>query len=77
VSIFLAETRRLLKERPKNITLALIAEETELTSDWLESLLYKDKIDPGVKRIELLYNYLSGKSFKFECEHCNSLNNEE
>lgn len=72
-SIFLEKTRQLLKERPRHITLALIAEETNLTSDWLETLLYKkdkpDKIfDPGVIKIETLYNYLSDKPFSFEID---------
>lgn len=77
MSIFLAETLRLLRERPKNITLALITEETGLPKPWLDSILYRENPDPSINRIELLYNYLNGKEFKFECEHCNSLNNEE
>ena len=58
-SIFLERTKQFLKERPKNITLSLISEETGLTTDWLESLLYKKNFDPGVIRIETLYNYLA------------------
>lgn len=60
---------RLLKERPKHITLALISEETGLQKCWLDSLLYskrKDEIDPGVRRIETLYNYLADEPFTFE-----------
>ncbi len=67
MSIFLEQTIKLLKERPKHITLALIAEETNLTLPWLESILYKE-IDPGVSKIEELYNYLSNKPFSFECD---------
>lgn len=65
MSLFLEETKRLLKQRPKNITLALIAEETGLKDDWLQSLLYKD-IDAGVKKVETLYNYLADKPFSFD-----------
>ena len=58
-SIFLEETKRLLKERPKHITLSLISEETGLTTDWLESLRYKKDCNPGVIAIETLFNYLA------------------
>ena len=64
-SIFLEKTKQLLKERPKHITLSLIAEETKLTSDWLESLLYRKNFDPGVIKIETLYNYLADEPFAF------------
>lgn len=72
MSLFLERTKQLLKERPKNITLALIAEETGLTKDWLDMLLYRKpkedgrELDPGIKRLEILYNYLADKPFSFE-----------
>jgi hypothetical protein len=77
MSIFLAETLRLLRERPKNITLALITEETGLPKPWLDSILYRENPDPSITRIELLYNYLKGEQFSFECRQYNTLNNEE
>ncbi len=69
-SIFLERTKQLLRERPKHITLALISEETsdisevKITTDWLESLLYRN-IDPGIIKFEILYNYLSDTPFSF------------
>jgi hypothetical protein len=73
MSIFLDETKRLLKTRPKHITFQLISEETGLTIDWIESLLYRKEkpgklFDPGVRRIEKLYNYLAEKPFSFANE---------
>ena len=71
-SIFLERTRELLKNRPKHITLKLIAEETNLGKPWLDSLLYKKDVDedqlfdPGVRKIETLYNYLADQPFSFE-----------
>lgn len=65
-SIFLEQTKTLLRNRPKNLTLALIAEETELGEAWLETILYKKNFDPGVNKVETLYNYLANKPFSFE-----------
>lgn len=73
--IFLNRTRELLKNRPKHLTLKLIAEETNLGKPWLDSLLYKKDIDedqlfdPGVRKIETLYNYLADSPFSFENKH--------
>lgn len=77
MSIFLEKTIQLLKERPKTLTFALIAEETELTSGWLESLLYKKNPNPSVIQLEILYNYLNGEPFSFNSGQHNQLNNEE
>ena len=65
MSIFLQETIRLLKERPKHITLALMAEEIDVTQPWIESLLYRKDCNPSVIQLEKLYNYLADKPFSF------------
>ncbi len=67
-SVFLERTLELLKNRSKNITYALIEEETGLKQSWLESLNFKrnEGLDPGIRRIETLYNYLNEKPFTFE-----------
>lgn len=68
-SVFLKRTIELLQNRPKTITYALIEEETELTKFWLDSLIQQHKkLDPGIRKIETLYNYLSDKPFSFEIE---------
>ena len=69
MSIFLETTIELLKNKSKNITYKLIEEETGLTTYWLDSLINRPQkerdFDPGVRKIETLYNYLSGKPFSF------------
>ena len=55
-------TLKLLRMRPRTVTLDAISNDTGLSSSWLSSLLGKSPpTDPSVKKIERLYTYLSGK----------------
>ena len=53
-----AETIRLLRGRPKSLTLRQIAEDTELGEEWIKSVLHEKTEDPGVNKIQKLYEYL-------------------
>jgi transcriptional regulator with XRE-family HTH domain len=56
-----SRTRDLLINRPRRLTLSDVAEGTGLTQPFLEDLLYKDIKNPSVDRIQILYEFLSGK----------------
>lgn len=51
----------LLRNRPITKTLKIISVETNLPEGWLLSILNKPYIMPAVDRVEILYEYLSGK----------------
>jgi hypothetical protein len=55
-SRLLAETRRLLEQRDKS--LQVISEETGINVHWLRKFSQGAFDDPGVNRIEHLYDYL-------------------
>jgi hypothetical protein len=54
-------TISLLRNRSDSQPLRLISDETGLPEAWLWSLLNNPEMNPGVHRIEHLYEYLSGK----------------
>jgi len=59
------KTLTLLKERSSNIKLLDIAIATGLSFYWLQSFLKNGHdSDPGVDKVETLYNYLSPKKLK-------------
>lgn len=53
-------TLHLLKNRPRHITYAHIAEQTGLGRDWLQEYSRSRFDSPGVKQVETLYRYLTG-----------------
>lgn len=53
------ETRRLLRERPKTLSLRQIAEDTGLGVEWIKKVLYEEDMDPGVNKVQTLYEYLA------------------
>lgn len=58
----LEETKRLLRERGSEKSVARISIDTDLSLYWLNNLLYaKKEVDPSVTKIVRLYEYLSGK----------------
>jgi hypothetical protein len=63
-------TRRLLIERPRHLTYQIIAAETALKPAWLEAFA-QDKIpDPGVGKVEKLFDFLNGKSLQDILNEC-------
>lgn len=52
-------TMALLRDRPENVSLRKISNDTGLGYEWLRKLLYEGIPDPGVNKIETLYHYLS------------------
>lgn len=56
-----AHTVTLLRNRPAPLTLRQISEETGLGEQWLSMILRKPDVDPGVKKTQTLYEYLSGE----------------
>jgi hypothetical protein len=53
----------LLINRPRTLTYDRIAKDTDIPLDFILRFARNKIADPGVCRVEQLYNYLSGKSF--------------
>lgn len=58
------ETLKLLKERGPEQTLPNIASETGIPFYWLRKFHYGEIKDPGVNRIQKLYEFLSGRPLR-------------
>lgn len=58
MSKMLTETQKMLKSVPRWVTLTQISKETDLQITWLSALARDAISDPGVKKIEKLYDYL-------------------
>jgi len=56
-----AHTVTMLRNRPAPLTLRKISADTGLGEQWLSMLLRTPDVDPGVKKTQTLYEYLSGK----------------
>lgn len=56
----MAETLRLLKNRPKDLTLPDIEKATQIPFYWLRKFTSGEIKDPSVNRVQRLYEYLSG-----------------
>lgn len=54
-----AVTHELLRQRPRTLTLDKIAEDTGLTIYWLMHYSGNANCDPGVSKVETLYEYLT------------------
>lgn len=57
----LEQTKLLLKERPNYLALKTIAEDLSIPISWLSQFNRELIADPGVKRIQILHDYLSDK----------------
>jgi hypothetical protein len=55
------KTLYLLRNRPRTITLADIARDTRIGMSWLRKYSEGNIPDPGARRLETLYVYLTGK----------------
>lgn len=55
------KTMELLRNRPVTLTYIDIERVTGLSPLWLTTIMQHPEISPSVDRIELLYEYLSGK----------------
>lgn len=58
-SRLLAATLAALDNRPRKVTLAIIARDCDVSEQWLRSLLAGRIPNPGVCKIEELYTYLT------------------
>jgi hypothetical protein len=63
-SILLTQTRELLRQRPKELSFKRIAGETGLNMSWISHFSVCDYDDPGVKKVETLWRYLTGKELQ-------------
>lgn len=55
----------LLVNRPRHLRLVDISEATGLTNPFLQDLLYKATKNPSADRIQILYEFLSGKKLEY------------
>ena len=62
------ETRRLLLERPPSLSFRAIAEATDLGVEWIRKLAYDDSIDPGVKKVQRLHDYLVSQAAQLQTD---------
>ena len=60
------KTRELLDNRSRKITLDDVAREAKLPRPWLKAFAEGRIDDPGVCRIQTLYEHLTGKPHKLE-----------
>ena len=57
-------THHLLRNRPATTTLKDIAEKTGLSESWVNSFHIRgDKCSASVDKVEILYHFLTGKTF--------------
>lgn len=56
----LETTLQMLKQRPSEVTLPMVAERAGVKYDWLTALLYGRIRHPSVVRVQKLHDYLSG-----------------
>lgn len=61
-SDLLQRTMTLLKARPRELTYPVIAEAIGVSAKWLEALIAGKIEDPGVNKIERLYNLLAART---------------
>lgn len=61
ISDLYARTIKLLMDRPRHLTLAMIETDTKIPVGWLRYFLANPNIHCSVHRVEHLYRYLAGK----------------
>ena len=64
VSKLCAKTIELLKNRPRPQTYAIIGEKININPSWIDALAQGRIKEPGVQKIERLYEYLKGEPLK-------------
>lgn len=58
----LTATRKMLRERPKSLTLDKIISDTGLKRTWLNTMLSENEsVEPSVIKVQKLFEYLSGE----------------
>lgn len=55
---WLQTTKTLLAERPRALTLGMIAEQAGLTPDWLSAFSQGKMADPGITKVQRLHDFL-------------------
>lgn len=63
-SVLLDRTLHLVRNRPASLTYAAIAEALDVSKAWIEALASGRIPDPGVCKVEALYNYLAATPLK-------------
>jgi len=63
-------TRRLLIYRSRSVTYEDIVAATGLKKSWLEKFAQDQIPDPGVEKIETLFNFFSGKKLAAILDEC-------
>ena len=58
------KTLELLKNRPRPKTYELIGEAIDIKPSWIESFAQRRIEEPGVQKVERLYEYLKGEPLK-------------
>jgi transcriptional regulator with XRE-family HTH domain len=52
------DTLRMLKNRPRNLTIEKIAEDCDFTASWLQQLAQGNIFDPSINKVLRLRDYL-------------------
>lgn len=60
-SVLATRTREALAARPRIVTYEVIAEECGVSVRWIQQFASDTIADPGVHKVEALYNFLTGK----------------
>jgi len=58
----LEKTRKMLRERPRTITLEIIKEEIDISLPWLSAFANNKMPNPSYNRIKALHDFLKGQN---------------
>lgn len=61
-SKLLTRTAELIQDRPRTMTYRMLAEACGVTDRWLESIVAGTCKFPDVNKVEVVYEYLSGRT---------------
>lgn len=64
---WLEETQALLSAVPRSVTLSQIAAEADLQLSWLSAFQAGKIEEPGIKKVQKLYDYLTSDALKQNC----------
>lgn len=67
-SVLLDRTLHLVRSRPATVTYAAIADAADVSKAWIEALIAGRIPDPGVCKIEAVYNFLARCPLEIEGE---------
>lgn len=67
-SVLFHTTFALLQDRPRHVTLAILAETSGVPEEWIKKFGQGAISDPGVIRVEKLYNALADEALELPYE---------